>query len=124
MPFKHQGRSREEGGIDCVGLLILVGRVCGLGDVNYDNRAYGKVASSKLLIGECERHLAPVEQYQPGDVVMCWFTQPSEPHHIGIVTDKNTIIHTHEGIGRVVEHSLTDGWKRHICRAYKYKGVE
>ena len=38
VPWRHQGRTRQ--GVDCAGLVVLVGRELGLAD--YDTTAYGR----------------------------------------------------------------------------------
>ena len=48
-------------------------------------------------------------------------TFEGEPQHVAIVSLPN-IIHSYERVGRVVEHGLTEFWRKRIVRIYRFLG--
>jgi len=121
-PFHHQGRLKGVG-IDCVGLIVNVGKSFDL--VGHDNTEYSKYPDGKTLMEQINSYGVPIDtdKMQPGDVVVFWIVNPRTPTHIGIVTDYG-FIHTYADIGKVVEHRFTAAWKKRIVGVYKYPGVE
>lgn len=115
VPFVHQGRS--EHGIDCIGLVVLAGKTCGI-DTSADITNYSRTPHG-VLLPLLEKALDPVEgEICPGDLLVFRFKH--EPMHIGIWTG-STLIHTFATIGRVVEHELDDRWKAMVVCAYRFK---
>jgi cell wall-associated NlpC family hydrolase len=116
-PFKHQGRSRN--GLDCIGIIVVP--LNDVGFFSYDNKNYRKYGLGgeiiEVLSKFCYEVPKPLE-YKPGDILM--FSKNSS-QHLAIYTDKNTIIHAHNFVGKVVEHSLTKEWKESISKVFRYK---
>jgi cell wall-associated NlpC family hydrolase len=122
-PFHHQGRLLGVG-IDCVGLLANIGKTLGL--FNYDNRAYGRQPVKGLLESELQKVAdeIPAREATEGDLVLFWFAWKSHaPQHVGIITDRG-ILHTWAGGGKVVEHPMTQPWRKRMCGTYRIRGVE
>lgn len=117
--YRHQGRNRL--GVDCIGLVVLVGRSCGIEvrDVGgYARRGDGDVLVSQLE-SQCLR-LARGAQ-QAGDILLLDFG--SGPQHIAIMTDAG-MVHAYAGARRVVEHRIDEMWAARIVAAYAFRGVE
>lgn len=118
--FRHQGRQPGVG-LDCVGLVAVVGRRLGL--VDYDLTAYGRLPRP----GELEGHiaaagftpLAPAEAVA-GDVLLMRVERL--PQHVAIRSDRG-IIHAWAATRRVVEHGLDHGWRQRIVGAYRFPGL-
>lgn len=124
VPFKHQGRNPSTG-VDCVGLLSVCVRECGLLHLmRHDETAYAR----NPAFGELEAKLravfgSPVGTVSPGDVVSISFH--GQTRHVAIVGNiggRMTLIHTASNVGRVIEHGLTDAWRRRITGVYRIGG--
>ncbi|MHC5053633.1 MAG: NlpC/P60 family protein [Planctomycetota bacterium] len=121
-PFRHQGRLRGVG-VDCVGLVVGVGRALGI--LDHDNTAYPRQPDGETLLAELRAHMDEVTlaDVGPGDVLVFWFLRRRRwPQHIGIATDTG-IVHTHAHVGRVVEHGLDDAWRARLCHAFRFRGA-
>lgn len=106
-PFKHQGRNKK--GLDCAGLIIMVGKEVGLVPEEFNradyprrspyNGAFTKYFDEYLLrVLRCPRE---------GDVVV--LKEPIFPCHCGIVGEREgqlTIIHAYAPRKKVVEEFL------------------
>lgn len=70
VPFRHQGRDPETG-IDCVGLLVVIGRMINFPKV-WDVEAYRRVPSAdtirQTLLLNCDE--IPVAEVQAGDIYL------------------------------------------------------
>lgn len=122
VPFQHQGRLKTAG-IDCIGLIAGVGDVLG---IPFDDvQGYPASPDGKTLVKLFDGTLKPLPdlEYHVGDTLVFWITHRRFPMHAGIVTDRG-IIHTHAGVGRVVEHRLDERWAKRIVKAYEAPGVE
>jgi cell wall-associated NlpC family hydrolase len=118
-PFVHQGRSPSIG-LDCIGLAAYVARKW----YELDGiPAYSRMPNNHILEDEFEKvpFLRRVNGPQAGDILMMRFT--GDPQHVAICAG-DTIIHSYESIGRVVEHNLDDKWRKRIVRVYRFKDVE
>lgn len=122
-PFKHQGRNPAIG-IDCIGLLVLAARDCGLPQADADSTAYGKDPHDGLL----ESHLVaafgprlPTAQMQPGDIAAVDYA--GAVRHVGIVGRLEdgalSLIHTNQRVGRVTEARIDAKWQRRIAGVYR-----
>lgn len=107
--FQHQGRTRN--GLDCLGLLIRVGQDIGYTD--FDFTAYDRTPDGEFFLQEMCRHLhlIPVEQAQPGDVLlMRYFAFPQHVAFIsGVLAEGWKVIHAFNQRG-VIEHDLDRRW--------------
>lgn len=119
--FRHQGRLPGIA-LDCAGLFVVV---CNsLGHHVQDEKGYGR-NPWKGLLEQCigrQPFLAkvPVSEMQEGDVLLMRFT--GEPQHIAIHAG-DTIIHSYQHVGRVVEHRFADVWRARVVHAYRFEGV-
>lgn len=121
-PFVHQGRVKHVG-VDCVGILVGVGRRLGL--TNYDNPIYPPNPRGGWLREELARaglFQVPLEQATHGMVALMDFPRGLE-RHAAILTDRG-MIHATRSIGRVVEQRITDAWKRRMTIALDWPNVQ
>lgn len=124
-PFRHQGRVKGIG-IDCVGLPICVAR--DLGIFVYDKNNYPPQPSGYLVLQECQQWLVqkPVVEAKPGDVGV--FALPTSPCHTAILTDIGGalgMIHAYNRPpNKVVEHRLSDDWRKSMVAVFSFPGVE
>lgn len=123
--FRHQGRAPGRG-LDCVGLVAVVGRTLGL--VDYDVIDYGRLPNEARLRAHIEAAgFQPVdpEAARAGDVALMRFTRAAQ--HVGILTGQSpkgrTLIHAWMQAGRVVEHRLDPSWRARILSVYSFPGV-
>lgn len=127
--FRHQGRRRavegDRGGVDCIGLVIGVGRELGL-EV-FDMRNYGRDPDleGQLLKEHCDQNLLRFPYLVPGTLVLMHFG--GFPRHMGIIGDYKggglSLIHSFVESGRCVEHRLDDRWKSQIIERYRFRGA-
>lgn len=120
-PFRHQGRSRETG-VDCLGLVLSVGRALGF-DLA-DAPAYTRQPDAAALRAGLERHLLAVapEAVRPGDILLMSIRR--SPQHLGLLTEAGGIIHVHAAAGKVVEHDLGSRWGGLVVAAYRFPHLE
>lgn len=98
VPFKHQGRSRA--GLDCVGLIVVAARECGLNVpmlATYGRTPYYPDLKKELMkFGKREAFIFP------GAVIV----YKRDTVHIAIATGQKTIIQALNSVGRVTESTL------------------
>jgi len=127
-PFHHQARVKGVG-VDCVGLVLGVGKALGAFDPAFDVLGYPRVPDGSSLMQEAESAMLqiPFEEMQPGDVVMIAFGR--DPQHVGILGDYRhgglSIIHASGGDGndRVIETRLMFSSVMRFVAAFKLPGV-
>ena len=131
-PFHHQGRVKNVGS-DCIGLILGVTQelgmtsTCGVPFMAFDVQGYSMEPNGKKLQFTLDKHLdcIPFEEIAVGDVLL--FNVVKEPQHVGIVTNHPTeglgLIHAYSPAGKVVEHGLTEKWKRRIIGAYRFNNA-
>lgn len=122
VPFHHQGRCRA--GVDCVGLLVVVRRALAL--PVEDRSGYDRQPHAGALAEELSRQLIklPLRRplvYEPADVVE--LAIKGEPHHVGLLTERGTIIHATSGRrgspNKVVEHRFIYPWTDRVRAHYR-----
>lgn len=134
-PFKDKHRLKgKRGGIDCVGLVLLVAEELGISysdtqemrGADYLN--YSVAGLNSYVLTECRARLneKPVAQMKAGDVLV--MRVPDIPCHAGIVTDRNGVLYMvhayNTGPKEVVEHIIDTAWRRRVCGVFSYPGVE
>ena len=107
VPWRHLGRSRE--GIDCIGLVLLAARDCGI--AADDPAPYAREPSSQRLRQELARHLdeVPIAAARAGDVLV--FNLGLYAGHLGVrgvhpAYRVPSVIHAYAPRRRVVEEPL------------------
>jgi len=119
VPFIHQGRTDR--GLDCIGLIVRVAHDLELSAADF--RRYGREPDGRTFQDELKKHLDRRldGQFDGGDILS--FALPGYPCHVGIYTNDGTIIHALSRRGKVVEHKLSQDWRRKIRGVYRYKGI-
>ncbi len=119
VPYLHQGRN--EHGLDCVGLLLVVAWALGLSE--YDVRGYGRTPHAGFLQAECDRlmHRIRLDQVAAGDVYLMRFTR--DPQHLGFATERGLLHAWAGGVRRVTETAMPASWRARIVAAYALPGV-
>jgi len=121
-PFHHQGRLLGAG-VDCVGVVIGVGRALGL--TQFDTTDYGRLPVPDRMLGQLSANLVPVAVGEIGLGDILWMRIDRDPQHLAIVSGvaPRQIVHAYEGVGRCVEHGLDGKWQRRVVRAWRFAGV-
>lgn len=121
------------GGIDCVGLVLLVAEDLGIAyrDTQEmrgeDYLNYSTAGLNSFVLAECKRRLVekPISEVKPGDVLVMRVDVIA--CHCAIVTERKGVlymIHAYNGGPRMVtEHVLDFKWHRRICGCFEYPGV-
>jgi len=121
----HQGRSIY--GIDCVGLILVVGKKIGAIDQNYDNTNYQRQAQGADLLTpfRCLLDQKSICDILPGDIVV--LRDNFFPCHAGIIASKRnklTMIHSDALRKKVIEEFIDQGgWRSRIVADFTYRGI-
>ena len=99
VPYLHQGRSRH--GVECLGLVLEVGRATGFLDPKLDWTNYGRLPLRSFLEQQVAAHCRRVESAGPGSLVVIKWTRVAA--HLALCTG-DTIIHACASRKQVVEH--------------------
>ena len=123
--FHHQGRLKKnsggKGGIDCLGLLVMVAAELDLRGRNgeklsdFDARDYSHQPDARALRAKLESLLYPTTIIAPGNILL--LNVDGSPQHLAIATDTG-IIHAYAPARAVVEHALDDYWRGKIVAVY------
>ena len=120
--FHHQGRVPGRG-LDCVGLVAVVGRSLGLFD--YDITDYARLPDEAAMRDHIRvAGFRETDKAKTGDVALMRFTR--EAQHVGILTGPKTecsLIHAWMQAGRVVEHRLDEQWRGRMVATFSFPGV-
>lgn len=121
--WRHQGRQPGLG-LDCVGLVVCVGRDLGL--LDFDTLAYQRHAVADGFIKFFHQYgrEIPITRLHEGAVLA--FREALYPCHCGIVASGErgpTLIHAYARRRCVVEEPLTMQWLSRIVAAFEYEGV-
>lgn len=117
--WRHRGR--KPWAVDCIGVLVAAVEAGGI--KMHDRTDYGREPWNDGLRQEMQRHFGrPVDDMQPGDVVLVTWPNTPEPSHVGIVADYChgglSLIHAHSTWG-VAEHRIDDYWRGVITEVYR-----
>lgn len=119
VPFLHQGRSRR--GVDCAGLVIVVGRAVGGFPPDWDFRNYQRQEHPRQMIRLMDEQLRRRIDGEPervGDIVVM-HPKGSTSWHMGIVAGR-TVVHAWSQVGKVIESPLTHEWVYRRRAVYAY----
>jgi cell wall-associated NlpC family hydrolase len=118
-PFKHQGRLPGIA-LDCAGLAAYVAQ--GWHEV-IEPAAYGRTPHDAQLKAwvELQPYLVRTTEAMAGDLLLMRFTR--EPQHLGVCAGE-TLIHSYQSAGKVVEHNIDAVWRRRIVAVYRFESLE
>lgn len=121
VPWVHQGRSRT--GIDCLGLLIVVGQAHGLIGPHERWTQYRRTPSGGELVAALDVRLERSAELEPGCVML--IRGAVEPQHVAFCAGE-TMIHAWSRAPkrpRVVHHRIDTRWRRLTVGTYRIPGV-
>lgn len=119
--YQHQGRSLGVG-LDCGGLIIVVGKALAL--LDYDMHPdYGRKPTGSEMQALCGEYLdlCAWDDRRAGNIGLFAFI--GEPQHLGIFTEDGGLIHVYMQARRCVEHRLDSEWIDRLSAVYSYRGV-
>lgn len=118
--YVHQGRVKGLG-IDCLGLLICVGRELGFLPGDYDHQDYTHQPSHAEFMVGLEEYLVRIDiaDAGPGDILM--LDAGGSPVHVGFKTDRG-LLHAYAPAGKVVEHGLRAQFATSVRFAFRVPG--
>jgi len=120
VPWRHQGGTRR--GVDCAGLVVLVGRDLGLAD--YDTTAYGRWPEGHGFVTSFRAAVdgMPLPQAGPGDVLV--FADAAYPCHCSFLTEKlgqPHLLHAHALRRKVIEEPYAGEWPAKVKFAFRFR---
>lgn len=122
VPWLPFGRSSD--GIDCIGLIIMVGRQLGEG-ADWLEEPYARFPTERQVRGVLERHLNPLQgNPEPGDIALIRWRRTA--NHLAFVTDGHEpfgLLHAYATVGRVCEHRCDQFWRDRIAALYTFRSV-
>lgn len=132
VPYRHQGRTRH--GVDCGGLMFVVGWETGVWPRSVDVQNYPRVPDGSikgyiLSVGMYAvrsfdwRQPVPAHEIEPGTVLLMDPESPRFPCHLGIWCG-DCLIHASAPDGRVVRHGLRGKYQKMVQTVYRYPGVD
>ena len=129
--YQHQAAVRDVA-CDCVGLLAIVGEICGLGEAatwaaDPRRHAYARAPDPAMLREAAADYLDPIELAAAGlgDVLLMRYRLQQAPSHFSIVSMLGPLygVHAYASVGKVVENRV-EGWTLfRIVAAYRFKGL-
>ena len=120
-PYCHQA-SCKGAGCDCLGLLRGIWRHL-YGSEPETMPAYtgdwGEASAGEPLLDAAFRHLAPVEEIEPGNVVLFRWEPHLPAKHVAIMVSNTTFIHACEHAG-VTRARLGSHWRGKIAGIFRF----
>jgi cell wall-associated NlpC family hydrolase len=124
--FKANGRCREDGGIDCYGLVRLVLlEQYGIELPRYDGSHTGPVWEP--IVDAVDRGLVDWEPLKPGEARIgdgLVVRLRGLPLHVGVVVDMAplTMLHCYDGVDACCQRLDGPLWKPRVIGAYRWRG--
>lgn len=124
----HHQQSCKGVGCDCIGLISGVGRELGFASAKaFRNdprfKGYGRVPDVAMTRAAIAEYLDPVDVAQSGDVLFMNHEKQVIPHHFGIVSGPDYMIHAWAGARKVTEHRIDEKWRKRIVAAFKFREI-
>lgn len=126
-PYHHQAR-KPGIGLDCVGLVVCVGKTVAALPAGYDVTGYSRNPDGSTLMRHLQEQLHEIhrDQMAPGDVVCVAFDK--HPQHIGICGDYVhgglSIIHASNAAGKTIETRLLFSQSMRFVSAFRFKNLQ
>lgn len=119
--FVHQGRSAETG-VDCVGLLVLIGKEIGYPEI-HDVEGYRRVPRPEVirevLAKNCDE--IPLEDAKPGDFYFMRY-EGRIPRHAAVIYSEDSLLHaSKDGVRIEPKSNFPDNW---FMNAYRVRGLK
>ena len=109
-------------GIDCVGVPAIVAARYGV--QVYDPHDYSDDTRGDDFLNELRKAYDEIEisNLQVGDIAVFWVRIKGTAQHCGVVTERG-FVHVSVGADKVIESNWNDKWKKHLCAAFRFKGI-
>lgn len=128
-PYLHQGRTPgEQGGLDCIGVPVVLARLLGIKPLSWDVNGYRRVPDGHTLMRRIRQELADEvgpDEMAPGDVAV--FDWGQFPHHVGMLADYRhgglSLIHADNVMRKVIEQRLVLKPPIRFVAAFRFPGV-
>lgn len=127
--YVHQGRMKGVG-VDCIGLILGVGRNCGVMDWTDASIApwmgYARTPNPERMRAGLAAHLDVIEDPRTGDIAWLGWRKHM-PMHLAILGElrgRRTLIHAAADIGSCVEHDYSADWVDKTIGWWRYRGLE
>lgn len=126
-PFIHQGRLKGVG-IDCIGLVINVGKELGIFDESLNIGGYLPIPDGTSFLKGADTYLVKQtkEEMLPGDTIIVKYDK--DPQHIGILADYRhgglSIIHASSEACRVIETRLMFSEHTRFVATYRFPYIQ
>lgn len=117
-PFLHQGRTHR--GVDCVGFVIVSLQRLGCIPPDFEITDYPRTPTRDQLMQKIVSHCTRLPGPIPGSMLAIRWKQ--EVTHVGIFTGE-TLIHSYQKRGGVVEHSFRGRWLKLVDSAWALPGI-
>lgn len=129
-PYRHQGRVKGAR-VDCVGLILGVGKELGLLDISpedWKRHAGYSTQPNPRLMGEGMRKFlveVPIDPtVVPPDGAIAWMAWREDlPMHLAIIgtfEGRKTMIHAYGQAGACVEHGFVSEWPSRVASWWAY----
>lgn len=105
--FLHRGRTVY--GVDCAGVVALTYNRCDL--FPKDDLDYGRIPKEEEVLERLGTNFVQTATPLPGDVALVPIGRRKKLVHLGVLSDRDTIILADSSSGRVVEVSASLGRK-------------
>ncbi|MBI1234585.1 MAG: peptidase P60 [Alphaproteobacteria bacterium] len=118
-PYRHQASVRGAGA-DCLGLVRGVWRALNGPEPQAlpPYPARWDAGGEDLLMQAAERWLIPVNEAEPGDVLLFRLKPCLPARHCGILSSSNTLVHAYWG--RAVSETAMTPWWRRIAGQFQF----
>lgn len=132
-PYHHQAATKRYG-VDCVGLIVGVGKSLAYFGTDFDDLfrqfdGYSRTPNPVKMRRGLELFLEPAgldKNQIPTPGLIGWFEWREDlPMHLAIFAEfagRPTMIHSFKPVGRCVEHTLDETWRGRINSFWKYRG--
>jgi len=122
LKFKNRGRTKE--GVDCWGLVRLIYKEqFNIELPSYDDeyKSSHNIRETQEAINEHAKEWIPItkELVSPGDVVVLRLS--GYPTHVGMVIEKNKMLHIIDGTDAVIENYTGRLWEHRIVGFFRHK---
>lgn len=124
----HEQASLKGVGCDCLGLIRGVWREV-VGPEPFAmppySRDWGEVGVREPILGLARTVMVevPVDQLEPGALLVFRMQRGAVAKHLGILTEPDRFIHAYERIG-VLEAPLRAPWRRRLVAAFRFPDPE
>ena len=118
VPWVKNGRSRS--GVDCVGLVIMCLRNCGIYTRDYPELSSKLGIKPLIEVAKIYGYEVSIQDIFTGDILLMHLPGHTNMKHVAIY-DGYSIIHCGMHWNKVVRHRLDEALKRMVKRVFRFK---